>query len=447
MLVTIKVKAKNDAHSYMTAHHLSQLPIHARRHLSPGEFDQWHGSDPTTIQNIAIYAQLHGLTVYEACTKQRHVIVEGDRGTIEAAFGHSIYASDIEAVLGLNPDPVIKPYMRPATAAVTPLTTAQVAQLYNFPAGLDGNGQTIALVELGGGYTQTDLDQYFTGVGLPTPAIVSVPVLTGTNSPGQDADGEVLLDIEVAGTIAPKSKIAVYFAPNTSQGFVQAITKAAHDQINQPSVISISWGGPENTWSRSDITAMNNAIRDALLLGVTVTVAAGDNGSGDGERGNHVDFPASSPYALACGGTRLLATGEQSVWNDGTKGGATGGGISATIVKPSYQSKINIPFRGVPDVAGNADPDSGYLVVVHGKQIPIGGTSAVAPLWAGLIALLNQHNGKRLGGINTLLYTTARPGLNEVLVGNNGAFKAGPNWNACTGLGTPDGTKLMNLLK
>ena len=224
---------------------------------------------------------------------------------------------------------------------------------------------------------------------------------------------------EVAGAIAPKAKIVVYFAPNTTQGFVQAITNAAHDTVNKPSVISISWGGPEGTWSPTDRTAMSDAIRDAGLMGVTVTVAAGDNGSADGVKGQtaQVDFPASSPYALACGGTRLEGTGaaieSETVWNDGPDS-ATGGGVSDSFRLPDYQAAAHVPKsvnsghfvgRGVPDVAGNADPDTGYEVRVDGQDSVIGGTSAVAPLWAGLIALYNQKLGRPIGFLNPLLYS------------------------------------------
>jgi kumamolisin len=207
---------------------------------------------------------------------------------------------------------------------------------------------------------------------------------------------------------------------------------------------------------------MSNAIRDAGLMGVTVTVAAGDNGSADGlrDRRQHVDFPASSPYALACGGTRLEGTGttitEEIVWNDGPNS-ATGGGVSDSFRLPSYQANANVPKsvnpghfagRGVPDVAGNADPESGYEVRVDGQNTAIGGTSAVAPLWAGLIALFNQKLGTPVGFLNPLLYSqvSAGGGFHPITEGNNGAYKAGPGWNPCTGWGSPNGAQILSLL-
>jgi kumamolisin len=379
----------------------------------------------------------------------------------------------VETVPGLSNCPVAKPhfqYRRKAnvmtkafrTAAPQPLSPLEVAQLYDFPTGLDGTGQCIAIVELGGGFIRDDLQTYFDNLGFPLPEVVDVSVLGESKSPGQDADGEVMLDIEVAGAVAPKAKIVVYFAPNTDQGFVQAITNAALDTVNQPSVISISWGAPESSWRKTARTAMNNALRDASLLGVTVTVAAGDNGLADGlgDGKVHVDFPASSPYTLACGGTRLEGSGStiasESVWND-EPNSATGGGISYAFPLPQYQAGAKVPKsinprhfagRGVPDVAGDADPDSGYKVRVDGSDTVIGGTSAVAPLWAGLIALINQRLGKPVGFPNPLLYSTvaSNGGFHPITQGNNGAFKAGPGWNPCTGLGTPDGAKILSLL-
>ena len=226
--------------------------------------------------------------------------------------------------------------------------------------------------ELGGGYTAADLQTYFSGLGLKVPSVTAVSVDGGTNSPGGAADGEVELDIEVVGSIANGASIAVYFAPNTDQGFVDAITDAVHDTTRKISVISISWGGPEESWTAQARTALNAALQDAATLGVTVTIACGDNGSTDGagDGALHVDFPASSPYALACGGTKLAASATQInsevVWNETANNeGATGGGVSNFFAVPSYQSSAGVPTqpetnfvgRGVPDVAGNAGPD------------------------------------------------------------------------------------------
>ncbi len=324
------------------------------------------------------------------------------------------------------------PGAAPAAPAAGPLTAPQVASFYQFPAGTDGTGQTVAIIELGGGYTASDLSTYFSGLGLPVPSVTAVGVDGGSNSPGQSADGEVELDIEVVGGVAPGAVQVVYFATNTDQGFIDAIAQAVH-ATPSPIAVSISWGQSEDQWSAQSRTAMDQAFADAAALGVTVTVAAGDNGSSDDPSEQtqvHCDFPASSPNALACGGTKLIgnpssfAITSEVVWNElASNEGAGGGGVSDVFPLPSYQANAGVPKsaagsasgqsgsgRGVPDVAGNADPVTGYLVVVDGQREPIGGTSAVAPLWAGLIARLAQATGKRFGLLQPILYAGAAPG-------------------------------------
>ncbi|HYM90906.1 MAG TPA: S53 family peptidase, partial [bacterium] len=262
------------------------------------------------------------------------------------------------------------------------------------------------------------------------------------------------------GAIAPGARIAVYFAPNTDRGFLDAITTAVHDSTNNPSAISISWGAAEANWTQQAMLSFDQAFQEAAALGVTVCCAAGDDGSSDGVQDGapHVDFPAASTFVLGCGGTSLASTGtsitSEVVWND-PGDGATGGGVSRQFALPSWQANASVPpspapgsgGRGVPDVAGDASPASGYTVLVDGLWIVIGGTSAVAPLWAGLIALLNEQKGKPMGYLNPVLYGLMSKGVfHDITQGNNGAYTAGPGWDPCTGLGTPDGTKLLSAL-
>jgi len=224
--------------------------------------------------------------------------------------------------------------------------------------------------------------------------------------------------------------------------------------------MSISWGAPEDGWSTASRNAMETALEDAAALGVTVTVAAGDNGSSDGESDGlpHVDFPASSPSVLACGGTEMLGSGStissEVVWNE-TAGneGATGGGVSTVFALPTWQSNAGVPAaaggfagRGVPDIAGNADPLTGYAVRVDGQDEVVGGTSAVAPLWAALVARLNQQLGHSLGAANAALYGATNKVFRDITRGNNGSYAAGAGWDACTGLGSPDGQALLGAL-
>jgi kumamolisin len=274
-----------------------------------------------------------------------------------------------------------------------------------------------------------------------------------------------MLDIEVAASVAPGAKIAVYFTPNTDQGFIDAITTAVHDATNKPSVISISWGGAESSWTGQSMTALDAACQSAAALGISITVAAGDNGSTDNTSAYAVDFPGSSPHVLCCGGTKLEASGStissEVVWNEtASNEGATGGGVSNQFPLPSWQAGRNVPAadtatggRGVPDVSGDADPTTGYTIRVDGQTFPIGGTSAVAPLWAGLIAVANAQLGSQVGFINPAIYAAkAAVGFNDITVGNNGdgasfpLYPAGPGWDPCTGLGTPIATKLIPLL-
>jgi kumamolisin len=373
----------------------------------------------------------------------------------------------VEAVLGLDNRPQAQPHFRvrqphaASAAAPSSYTPPQVAQAYKFPAKASGSGQTIGIIELGGGYRQTDLTAYFKTLGLAAPGITAVSVNGGKNAPSNanSADGEVMLDIEVAASVARGAKVAVYFTPNTSQGFIDAITTAVHDAKNKPSVISISWGGPESTWSQQTMKAIDAACQSAVALGITITAAAGDNGSTDGGKGNNVDFPASSPHVLACGGTKLDANGaaivSEVVWNELAKNeGATGGGVSNVFALPSWQANAHAPApsvstggRGVPDVAGDADPTAGYTIRVDGETTVIGGTSAVAPLWAGLVAVANQQLGAQVGFIQPAIYAAkAASAFNDITQGNNGAFSAGPGWDACTGLGSPITSKLIPLL-
>ncbi|WP_287901295.1 S53 family peptidase [Arthrobacter sp.] len=362
----------------------------------------------------------------------------------------------VVAVLGLDDRPQARAHFRmlPRTTAGTSYSPVELGRVYGFPDGTDGSGQTVAIIELGGGYAQADLDAYFAGLGLATPQITSIGVDGGANQGGNDpqgADGEVLLDIEVVGALAPKAAIQVYFAPNTDAGFLDAVvaaTKAA------PCAISISWGQSEDQWTAQARDAFDQALADAAALGITTTVAAGDRGSSDGAADGkaHVDFPASSPHALACGGTRLEAdpaTGaisSETVWNEGPDS-ATGGGYSKVFPRPSWQSpSAGKSGRGVPDVSAVADPQTGYRIRVDGKDMVIGGTSAVAPLWAALIARFAQAGNRRFGLIQPSLYAVSS-GFRDVTVGDNGSYHAGPGWDACTGLGTPDGAALLAALK
>ncbi len=463
--------------------------------LDYGEFQQRFGAEETDANEVTKYLTQNGFTIQEIDLGRRRIVATGSVESVFSAFGvrlrryrarsGEIFNAPEEElnlpeelrpmvvdILGLDSSAQARTNIKPATTGTVSYTPLQVAQAYSYPPNLTGKGVGIALIELGGGFRDSDISSYFASLGLTPPSVVAVSVDGGSNSPStpNGPDGEVMLDIEVAGAIAPGSKIGVYFAPNTNQGFIDAVSQAAHDTAIAPSVISISWGGPENTWPQSSITSMAQVIEEATVLGVTVTVAAGDNGSSDGETDGlaHVDFPASAPYALACGGTTLELDGSGQIlseitWNDlATGGGATGGGISAVFPVPSYQSSISLPpsinpqtgpGRGVPDVAGNADPNTGYQVLVDGSSLVFGGTSAVAPLIGGLVARLVERSGKGLGFWHPFLYSveektisTATPAFYDITSGNNGGYFASAGWDACTGLGSPNASAIVSLM-
>jgi kumamolisin len=497
--VILKSKATREA-TQSTIRTLASQPPAERKHLSREEFAAARGAQLADLKKIEEFAHQYGLTVVSSDAARRTVVLAGTTAAFSRAFQVELHRFEhpggtyrgrtgpvhvpkelsgiIAGVLGLDNRPQASPHFRarktPSTSharAAQPagtFTPPEVASLYNFPANATGKGQCIALVELGGGYRSVDLTQYFKNVlKMAPPKVTAISVDGGTNSPtgdGSGPDGEVMLDIEVAGAVAPDAAIVVYFAPNTDQGFYDAISTALHDTSNRPSVISISWGGPESSWSQQSLTEYNALCEDAATLGVTVCVAAGDNGSTDGltDGLQHADFPSSSPYALSCGGTKLIATGgnisTEVVWNETAQNeGATGGGISAVFPKPDYQANAGVPAsvnpgnfigRGLPDVAGDADPVTGYDVYVDGQASVIGGTSAVAPLWAGLVACINELVGKPIGFLNPTLYTqlAGTAGLHDITSGNNGAYAAGPGWDACTGLGSPDGTAIAGVL-
>ena len=460
--------------------------------LSREEFGQRFGADRADLAAVEAFARDNGLVVVDASASTRTVVLSGTVAQLSAVFGVSLaayahpdggtfrgrqgpiyvppaLANVVQGVFGLDDRPAARPHLRRLSelegieilakkprASFSPI---QIGQLYDFPSGATGQGQCVGIIELGGGFRTADLKTYFQQLGLQVPTVVAVSVDHGRNQPAgpNSADAEVMLDIEVVGAVAPGVKIAVYFAPNTDQGFIDAITTAVHDTVNRPSVISISWGAPEVQWTQASLKAMDQAFQAAAALGVTVYCAAGDNGASDfppgpGQQpGNHADFPASSPHVVGCGGTAITVTNNvitsEVVWND-TGDGATGGGFSAVFPTPTWQTTLHGGQggkRGVPDVSGDASPLTGYAVRVDGQSEVIGGTSAVAPLWAGLTALLNNKLGKPLGFANPVLYGLAPSSgaFVDITQGNNNGFNAGTGWDACTGLGRPDGAKLL----
>lgn len=493
--VTVILRRASAPSAFPSMEQLGAASPDNREHLSREAFATAHGARAEDIAMIRAFAAQYGLEVISESSARRSVFLAGTVEALSKAFGvqlnryqheKGIYRGRtgtiqipaeldgiIEGVFGLDNRPQAQPHFRRrkdaargvrAHAAGASYSAVQVAQAYNFPLGTDGTGQCVAILELGGGYNPADLTNYFSGLKISQPKITAIPVDGGSNSPTGDPDGpdgEVELDVEVVGAVAPAAQLAIYFTTNTDKGFLDALTAAVHDATNRPSIISISWGGPESSWTQQAMNSFSAACQDAATMGVTVLAASGDNGSTDGSADNKptVDFPASSPFILGCGGTRLSLSGtkitSEVAWNELAGGeGATGGGVSGFFAIPTYQQQAGVPKsptgfvgRGVPDVSGDADPATGYNVIVDGSATVIGGTSAVAPLWAGLLARINQSLGKNVGYVNPILYAAkSEATFHDITSGTNGTYSAGPGWDACTGLGSPDGTALLKSL-
>jgi kumamolisin len=505
--VTVFVRSKGDlAALEARAREEARKPPGDRSYLSREEVAEQYGASESDMDLLEQYAKEHGLTT-ESRSAERSMVLRGTLGNLLAAFPADVQLYNhpggdyrgrqgeilipeqlsgiVKGVIGFDTRPRrrSRPGIGPGEWGFFPswfFDSVPGAPHYNFPkqlddVTLDGKGQAIGIISLGGGFTQADVALYFVQ-GNHIPNVVAVPVDDGNNAPGTSGSGEVMLDIDMAGSVAPAATIAVYFAPNSGdQGFIDAISAAIHDRTNRPAVISISWGSPETLTDQHAMDQFHDLFIVAAVMGITICVASGDHGAADMDAKEwdgklHVDHPACDPLVLGCGGTDAKNTPLDVVWNDGTAfdptnpdgggGWASGGGVSELFPVPDYQASINPVSlsgehgRGVPDLSMNAIH---YLSAVGGVMTVDGGTSAVAPLMAGLVARFNQAlslRGKKPAGfLNPFLYSHSTNGmLASVLSGNNGiantisGYEAGPGWNACCGLGTPDGTAMLNAL-
>jgi kumamolisin len=340
-----------------------------------------------------------------------------------------------------------------AVSNAQPWNVPALCAAYNWPTNMPGGG-VIAIVELGGGWVASDMSSFFSSINQPVPSITDVSVDGTVNTPNQsgqagDDDFEVALDIQVAGAAyyaatGTKATIRVYW----SQDIASAVAKAASDGCD---VCSISWGADEANWGTTAAEQMESAAQAATAGGMVVFGAAGDNDSGDGgSTPANVDCPASCPHVVGCGGTLKTATSE-TVWNDNpgeTNGEGTGGGYSTIFPVQSFQigappAPAGTQFgtgRMVPDVCADADPNSGYNIFVHGSATVVGGTSAVAPLYAGLFASF----GTKLGFVTPTLWLN-QTAFNDITQGSNGEYSAAVGPDACSGIGSPIGTSIAAL--
>lgn len=476
-----------------TAQSVNEL-LRQGRVMTREEYADTFSISPDQFAPVEAFARSYNLTVVETDPVRRRMVLAGTVADMSKAFrvelnryeleGHtyrirtgpvhvpSELSSLIEGVFGLDNRPQARPGVKFAPVseesplAAISYTPPQLASLYNFPTSGDGTGQCIGIIEFGGGYTEADLNAYFAKLNLPTPRVSSVSVDGQQNAPTGDpnnlADWEVTLDIEVSGGVATGANIVVYFAPFSDRGWVDVVTTAVFDTLHKPSVLSISWGEAEALWTMQGMRMIDQAFQTAALLGVTVCCSSGDDGSKDkvSDGKAHAHFPASSPFVLACGGTRLEAAGgditSEVVWNNSD--GASGGGISDVFDLPDWQKGAGIPpsinpgrriGRGLPDVAADADPETGYQIYIDGQDHVVGGTSAATPLWAALFALINQQLEEPIGYVNPQLYqqlSLVAEVVHDITVGNNGGYQAAVGWDACTGLGSPNGANWLAAL-
>jgi kumamolisin len=501
--VTVKLRRKKP---------LPEIAGRPEKPLTRQQLAEQYGAAPADLDAVVKAFAPFGLKVAEKNAATRTVKLSGTVAAMEQAFQVKLFnykheSGDyrgrvgrvsvpssvkeiVQGVFGLDNRRVVRRRRPHQAASHKPLTSvpsawytpSELAAHYNFPSG-DGSGQTVGLLEFGGGYFPSDLTEFCKLANIAAPPTVVTLSTDGTATNVKDgAEGEVMLDIEVVAGVCPKAKIAVYFAQFTEQGWITAVDAAVHDQTNDPGVLSASWGEAEDTdiWTAAAMTQINETLQEAAQIGVTVCIAAGDDGSSDAVADGHahVDFPSASPYVLSVGGTTIPskeASGQDIVWREGDglradNGGSTGGGVSTVFPRPAWQSAIQIqPLnpsaivgRCIPDLAANADWNaSPYLLCVDGKAQPNGGTSAATPLVAGLLTLINASRGtaQRVGYLTPVLYqtipsangTVGSAGCTDVKSGDNntasiGGFSAGPGYDAVSGWGAPNGRNLLQVL-
>jgi hypothetical protein len=496
--------------------YFQRVPIRSRKLPSRDEFQEAHGSTQQDLDAVAHFCRDHHLEVLETNRSRRRVVARGTVAQLNTAFGVELYRYEspfgpyrgftgsvqlppelngiVQAVNGLDNRPIPSRHLGDADPApITTLTPGQVAQLYNFPAGT-GIGQTIGLFEQVGinegsqqsGYQPTDVTDTLLEWGVAAPAPTDFP--PGSN-PGTTNYTEPTMDITIATAVAPKASIVVYFCPGVPLPAVSDIIDTLHSMIHPlaagpfPTIICICWAwaaDDETSYiSSQQYTQISQLFQDAANLGITVLSGSGDTGAFfDNPSQAQTVYPGSDPYVLSCGGTSVgninfdgLGGFEEYVWNDTPTNfpndpGATGGGISALFPVPPYQTLIALPprnttgttGRGIPDVAGNASPNSGYLITFGGAELTsgVGGTSIVAPLYAGLVALINENLQENVGFLNPTLYALA-PAIFRDVTGAAGptnnsfngvtGYTAGIGWDPCTGWGSINGAALLSILQ
>ncbi|NPD26463.1 S53 family peptidase [Corallococcus exiguus] len=493
-----------------------------RRPLTHDEFEAKYGTNPKHLAAVRRFAKSHGLTITSERRDRSYVVLQGSTAAIRKAFavdlrrytyGKTSYLTHTkpvhlpralqgvaEWVLGLDTRPLVThnaaalpiPAEMAKQAGLRTYTAPHVASLYRYPRN-QGEGQCVGIIELAGGYKQSDLDAYLKSVGVERTAPV---VNVGPNKAGllnTASNSEVTMDVELVSSVCPAARVVVYNAGSKDyslRDYHRVLSEAISDRENRPSVLTTSWSFYEGSLiQQGEELAFERLFIEAALLGITVCAASGDLGSQVPVNARSptgaitlaaTSYPAASALVLGCGGTTLEAVGDvlhhERVWNrlgeamsmgpSSTAAGASSGGVSTMNALPLYQKGMGVPDlvksswkngvfevsrstgRGVPDVAANADLHTGYQIVFKGQQGVAAGTSAAAPMWAALIVRLNEALGERVGFLHPRLYalvTEGQPVIRRITHGGNGAYFASDAtlWNACTGLGTPDGEGLL----
>lgn len=520
----ISVYLKSKASDLQLERHVARMTLGRAQPLSQAEFGARFGSEQSSLDNLTRFAQENSLTIKSSDLTSGRVELTGSTADMQKAFGvklshyeHSsgaifrgrqgmisvptYLAHDVDGVYGL--DDRVQAHSRIARLtdadiaagalpegvvgddatgggkgkgtrpkATRSYTAREVAQIYNFPLQYTGKGVTVAVPELGGGFDPKDNEVHFKSIGQKNPDVEVVTMDGAKNAPdgANGAQGEVHLDSQVIGGVAPDAKQRLIFSANSDRGFIDSINRSTfHVEGETPAdSISISWGGPEDTWTKQGLRGMNQEFKKAVAQGKRIYAAAGDDGAMDGSPSKtyQVDFPASSIWVTGLGGTSLIgnpATGtitSETIWNRGR--GAGGGGISEQFPVPDYQKGLKLPKnangrgpgRGVPDWAFNSDPGTGYRMRAGGEDQITGGTSAAAPLAAGLDALVTEAlrgSGKQMPTpFNNYIYGLAltNPSVyNDITKGDNKGYPAGVGWDAASGLGSVNGTEFLKAIQ
>lgn len=485
--VTLRLRRKNTPSLRKLALH----PVARRKHLTSEQFDAKFGAHPTALREVDRFAAATGLTVERVLSAASLCVLKGSVAQVCRAFGITLHQCQqsgqrfrgrlglitlpaylqpwVLGVYGLDTQPQCAPRAQPQfTGATAPIRGARdLVRVYDFPLDSDGAGQTVALLHFDHGYLPEDVPLNFPDAS-QRPDVLHREVLGAQNNPLRSRF-EPTLDMVVVGEAAPGVRIVHYFTPDTTAGWIHAFAEMIHDREFRPSVISVSWGSVEAEGDSHFYAAVNDQLRSAALLGITLCCATGDNGGLANEATPSVNFPASSPYVLAVGGSSLRTSSDgtvEVVWNEGPHL-RSAGGVSRLFSRPAWQKGHRVTAatrlpgsprlrgRALPDVCAHAGGQSFFVTPLPGQQItePLeaaegGGTSAAAPLWAALIARLNGALGRRVGWLTPLLYqNAATPALRDIQHGDNGTFFAQNGWDACTGLGSPNGKRLLRLMR